>query len=450
MNGTGHAPRAGWVLWLGVLALSAGLAFAAPERIVPDSDFYALAAEGRYDDLIQPFSKRVLAPLAAGTLHRFGLPLDTAFWLLTAAALAALLASAHALGRRYGVPPHPAWPAALLAVPALVAMARTVQMPDLPHAALVALLFALLVHERAVPPGVSPASALPADRNRSAHAWAWAFAAALALLTATAQATRESTLLFVGLGSALALVRRRWAVAAALVAGLLLGNALAAPFAAQGQGNAHGLSGGLYLLLKVPFNALFNVGGLRLWTNTFGQLGGQCAPVATMPLPEALQFGDVRVVGRCAWQPVTVGWTFVTWTTAFGVLPGLLAGLVARRGLGKALRTDWPFPLALALVYGALGYLLGPTLGAAVDRLVGYGWPAFWIATPVFAVWARLPVRTLVPLAGVTLSLAWASYALPRPPGTPPVLLGLLLAAALAGQVWAFRIGRRAPFPFAP
>jgi hypothetical protein len=36
----------------------------------------------------------------------------------------------------------------------------------------------------------------------------------------------------------------------------------------------------------------------------------------------------------------------------------------------------------VSMVYGLAAYLLGPLIGAAIGRLVAYGWPLAWIAAP--------------------------------------------------------------------
>ncbi|MCA0269330.1 MAG: hypothetical protein LCH53_08950 [Bacteroidetes bacterium] len=396
----------------------------------PDAGFYAEAATGNYGALVQPFSKRVAAPFVAGLLVRQGWALFAAFWAITAVSLVGLLAAVRTTLTRYGVPKHPGVLLATVGTPALMTMVKTVYMPDLLHTALVAVLVGVI----AVADGRVQRLAL---------------AVAVLLLAALAQVTREATLLVVLVGGGLALLRRRWEIAAALVVGMMVGNMWAAPFVAQGQGNVHGLGGGLYLLLKVPFNALSNLAGTRLWTNTFARLPGQCTPVAVMVLPDVLQRGDVHEIGRCAWNGLWMLHVYIATFTVFGVLPGFVAGLTFRRQAVAAVRSAWPLALAFAWVYGVLSFVIGPMLGAGVDRLLAYGWPAFWIATPVLAVWANVPRRDMAAVIAWTVGLAWAGWAMPESPR--PLLLGLaLFAVAVYGQVMAFRLGRRAAFPLPP
>ena len=36
----------------------------------------------------------------------------------------------------------------------------------------------------------------------------------------------------------------------------------------------------------------------------------------------------------------------------------------------------------LGLTYGLFAYLLGPSIGASFGRLIAYGWPMAWVASP--------------------------------------------------------------------
>lgn len=58
---------------------------------------------------------------------------------------------------------------------------------------------------------------------------------------------------------------------------------------------------------------------------------------------------------------------------------------------------------------GALGYLLGTSLGDSVDRLIGYGWPLFWIVGPyVIANFIRNEDRKSLPWFYLILvALTW-------------------------------------------
>jgi len=44
-----------------------------------------------------------------------------------------------------------------------------------------------------------------------------------------------------------------------------------------------------------------------------------------------------------------------------------------------------PIWVVIGLLYGLASFLIGPMLGASVNRLIGYGWPAFWLAVPFLA-----------------------------------------------------------------
>ncbi len=112
---------------------------------------------------------------------------------------------------------------------------------------------------------------------------------------------------------------------------------------------------------------------------------------------------------------------------AFHFLPahfpaGFSHGLAARRRQVRALWPEAPLWMRAALVYGLIATLLAPTAGTMLDRLVDYGWPAFWLAVPLLAGpltgmrrhWVVLGMMQVAAAVAVML-LAWAAPT----PGSP-------------------------------
>jgi hypothetical protein len=86
----------------------------------------------------------------------------------------------------------------------------------------------------------------------------------------------------------------------------------------------------------------------------------------------------VRQIGLCTPEWTLPLFTLLTLLTLFGSGPLLI--IAARKA--QLWSTRHPFAVQLAAVYGLLSFLLGPSLGDWIDRLIGYGWPLFWIGVP--------------------------------------------------------------------
>lgn len=318
----------------------------------PDSLIYEDMAHGR--SVAQPFANRILHPAIvrglATTLH---ISTDTAFLITDIAALFTFLAAACFVLLSFTR--HALVVVAFLFSPFLLQLFRNGYLPDLPHAALLAVFFALLM------------------RRRSAAALAVLFLLVLA---------RESTLLL-SLVLLFALhkraERRLRFVAVVTIAALLVVQIARS----SGPGNAHAASTPLYLLLKMPFNISKNLLGIVLWTNTLENLK-HFPPVATIKLPRYLRVGAIHSVGYAGFHAQFPLMTLATILTEFGVAPAVL--WVEWRRRGRTLLAGSPLWTSVALIYGAASYFLGPALGAEVWRLVGYAWPAMLLATPVLLI----------------------------------------------------------------
>jgi hypothetical protein len=135
-----------------------------------------------------------------------------------------------------------------------------------------------------------------------------------------------------------------------------------------------------------------------LWSNTLEQTKGNPPPIWAFDLPSWIKLGAVRRVGFSGFEPRYPLWTAWTLLSVFGVLPTPLIGELRRRRRQRKHRDncgpiDPPRPLELwqsvAIVYGLIALALAPTLGASIDRLAGYAWPAFLLATPAVLVMGR-------------------------------------------------------------
>jgi hypothetical protein len=366
-----------------------------PTSVWPDSDFYQALARGEIHQVNRPFAQRVLHPLSARLLHEAGLPYTAAFVVIAGLALIAFTVTVAVLLPRelpaLGV-------AALLIMPLSVSMFADAYLPDLMFAAATASLLLLL-------------------RRFGTSAWT-----ALALVPLFL--IRESTLLFAVVWLAVAWRRGLRKVALAVAGASAAGYLVASRIGAEGAPSLHNVSGPLYLVGKVPFNAMKNLFGLPLWTNDVDATWAGCSAWWHVPLPTGLRLGSIDAVGLCPFTATYPLTTLAAWLALFGVAPTVLAVLWWRQRWQP--RPMW---VQVALWLGAISFVLGPALGAAQVRLVGYAWPAMLVGMPWLLVRARLQIREMVRLLVISACLAWtAAITVASISG----FVGLLVAVALA------------------
>lgn len=327
---------------------------APPSAFDVDSHYYIDLAEGRLASVIKPFSSRILHPYFVGTLARaFHLEVDTSFLIVSVLSLIALISAVTLIARSYL--PHYLI-AALLATPFLIDLFQDYYLPDLFHAALLGLFFLSLFYKKL-----------------------WPSLVLLFLL----QLTRESTLLLALLFVIISISRGRWKAGLGAIAAAVLGILVTSYFASLGGPNIHQIGTILYLAAKVPYNFLKNIIGLVLWTNTFAlnnPVKFPLEPIWKMSLPGWLPSGAIDSIGIYTFDLTYPLITANVLLTTFGILPTILLACLA--GKPKRLIGSSPLWVAVGLLYGSLSFLLGTSLGASVGRLVGYGWPVFWIALP--------------------------------------------------------------------
>ncbi|HEV2275954.1 MAG TPA: hypothetical protein VGR96_17410 [Acidobacteriaceae bacterium] len=390
------------------LALVLGGPFA---FLVPDAMNYRLLALGQRSQVSSPFSARILGPAAAEWIGRTtGIGVDRGFLFLGLVCLAAFLLSTASLLRFQRVPAGIF--AAVFLMPFWVKIFHNYYLPDLLHAAILAVLLLALVNGRVT---------------------------LAMLLLFPAYLARESTLL-----AALCLAWAAWRRAplravfagiAATAAGMMTSH----HFVQSGAMNSEGLSGGPYLLGKLVWGFSRNILGWPLWVNTMSL----CDPIWRVTLPQALHLGAIRTVGVCPlslWGPARV---LLAWFGAFGVGPAVAAcflrPIVFRAGLGRRFRAGRePDPggdpalsagpaiaFRFSLLYGMISLLLAPLLGASVDRLVEYGWPFYLLALPWFFATPSLAASRavllegrgiwLLPLHLAACWIAWLGFSRERP-----------------------------------
>jgi hypothetical protein len=329
-----------------------------PIEMSIDSEMYLEMATHGPSQIASPFSKRFLCPWLVGTISRAtGQAVPSVFMALN---LVSFLGLAFCLAEILRVTVgKPLLALLFLLTPIALESFELAYLPDMFHMALVAAFFLFLL------------------RQKVRCALFVLFVAFLA---------RESTLVLCFFAAILAWFRSDKRLAFGAGGVLCAGTVASSLFTRLGKPNIHHLPDFVYLLGKVGYYLLLNFTGFRIWSSVRPEEG---QPFVVWHLPSWLKIGADTAVGIAYpnWHYPTS--TAVYWLTVFGLGPLILFKLVRRFGKVSTL----PFAIELALIYGAASFLIGPLLGDSVDRLVGYGWPAFWIAMPYLMYACGLPLK---------------------------------------------------------
>jgi hypothetical protein len=94
--------------------------------------------------------------------------------------------------------------------------------------------------------------------------------------------------------------------------------------------------------------------------------------------------------------------------------------------------------MQIAFCYGLICYLLGTSLGFMTPRLIGYGWPLFWLWLPIQLsdIAPGFSNLRIVSLAVCSLTAAWIPHLEGFRDLAPKYTLWLLLVPALFGATW--------------
>jgi hypothetical protein len=308
----------------------------------------------------------------------------------------------------------------IVILPALFSLFETYFLPDMFHAFLLAVLIYLLVYQRLS-----------------------GILATLFMLILT----RESSLLVGSWLIFLNSVQKYYRRVLALILVIAVAWACTSSFSSFGQPNIHGLPTLVYTAIKIPFNASKNVFGVILWTNTFSDseitnASYQDEPLWKLELPESLQIGSITSLGIYGFDFRFPLITVLLWLTTFGVMPTIL--LFAWRRRRTSLRQSMDIVLGFALTYGLSNFLLAPFLGASVQRLMIYGWPAFWVAAPVILFGQFSPKwQDSLRILGVNLAVAWLPVVFIT---ATFVNLGLLILIAASLHRFTWKLMSKLPF----
>jgi hypothetical protein len=252
----------------------------------------------------------------------------------------------------------------------------------------------------------------------------------------TMHLARESTILVSVIFAAVCFWRKEIRLGLGAVAVIVLGSIVSSAAGKLGMPNIHQIGGFSYMALKVPFNFLKNFCGLDLWTNTLAARLPDYytkTPERIFQIPAWLHAGNIHQVGLYAFLPGKLQITYGTLLTVFGVLPAVVLKLLRR---SPGLIGSMPVFCLTAFIYGIICFITGPALGASVSRLVGYGWPCFWIALPfLYAARTRLDRKAFIVLCCCQAAACWGMRGL-EIVGCPFLLA---ICPPVAAQVVAYR-----------
>ncbi len=312
---------------------------------LPDVMYYVDMAKGRYDLVPAPFSARPLAPLLAHVVSSLTHgSVESGFACLAALSLLFALAAVFGLAVRTSAPRCTLL--LLAAVPFWPQLLGNAGLPDPLYAALIAGLLLALHADRL---HLCAALMLPLMLAREST-----WLALLCLLAVTWPGARRPRVGLLALGCA--------------AAGALLVRHLSA----GGLPNPEHLPGALYMAGKLLANTARSF-GLTPWSNVYPELCSTPAWQATLHL------GPVRSIGVCQLSSEGPLEAVSGGLTVFAVLPLLALLLPAARRLSLG-RTS--VLTRFCILYGAISFLLAPSLGTWYTRLFGYGWPLFLVALP--------------------------------------------------------------------
>ncbi|MEL7028078.1 MAG: hypothetical protein AAGL49_02460, partial [Pseudomonadota bacterium] len=293
----------------------------------------------------QPFASRVFATiLAQWASEAFSMEIRSALAIVSSAGW--ILA---------------AWPASFILYKSKVPLNWAIVIASVPLPALASAYYL-------VPDGVAVLFALSCFAGMSLNS------RILATLGATLTVlTRNTMALSIVLWTAAASLRRTQVYGLSILFGVAVGAVLLAWMTPAESTNQHQMNAALYILAKVPVNAIRNILGLDIYINT----ADWCAtPQIVFSVSHLPGLGDINELGICSFNWSRTMYTLFAYSTIFGVFPYLVARAILRdvkRGRSKPVKD-----IALLLsIYAPFTFLfvISPALGITIKRLFVEAYP---------------------------------------------------------------------------
>ncbi|TSA45718.1 hypothetical protein D4R51_01400 [bacterium] len=372
-----------------------------------DTEWYIAAANGHLNTLIEPYSSRFLHTFLVGWLSQ-NTPLDTyqGFYLLAIASTFLFFTINSFILKDVIRTPFLLIP--LLLLPYFFDTIREVFQPDSLYTFLTALFFLFVLFKKET----------------------------YGLLTLFLMfMARESTILLGIIYAGMSWIWSKKTLVIAIViivaASLWLGGIMKN----IGQPNIHNMNSSVYMAAKLSYNFATNVLGMKPWINT----SNACEPIFRVALPHIKSLGTVQQIGLCGFDSSMPLKALITLLTIFGVAPLLLLFVLFKRF--KNVAKGFSFGLILAAVYGIAHYLFGIVAGTGIQRIVGYGWPAFLLFVPfLIRAFFEIDKKFIIKLSLAQLVAAWLPLVVYKINGDGMNSLILILIAVVALYFYTFRI----------
>lgn len=375
-------------------------------RVDGDARWYADIARGNLHEVIKPFSNRVLHPILGAAFHNyFHVDLALSFFIVGIASLYLFFLCNFFILRKSA---RLLFIAPLFLLPYFSSSLHEIFLPDVFYVFLTALFIFLLF------------------LGKEALALVVLFLLFI---------TRESTIILALLLLILALLRKKRMLFIAVLAVTLISLVMVSSIGSVSQPNIHGLGGLTYLVAKFFYNFLANTFGAKLWVNTYTT----CSPMFRFNLPSVLQMGSIREAGFCGFDGILPLRTLTALFTTFGVMPMVIFYMFRKRW--KEILNKSPFWLFVAILYGILHYVIAIPAGTSVSRIVGYAWPVFLLAGPIFAnAYFDCKRKFVIPLLMLHLFVAWTPFVMYGFISAPALREVLILSISLGVYAWTFRL----------
>jgi len=402
--------RDGYLVFFAVAALITVFLFFLNVFLGPtyggDSEWYIAAANGRLNELIEPYSTRFLHPFLVGWIsHQLPLDIHQTFLVVTVASVFLFMIVNVFLLKDTVRSPFLLIP--LFFLPYFFATLREIFQPDAFYILLTALFFLLLRYKM------------------EGGCLVTLFLLFLA---------RESTMLLGLIFAAIGWLRSKKFLAITAIGVVMISLYTMGVMRNAGQPNIHHLSTPVYMVFKFSYNSMTNVLGLKPWINTHSN----CEPAFRFRLPPLKSLGSVREVGFCGFDLSLPAQTIITLLTTFGIAPLVLFYVLRKR---KGIIRSFPFWMLIALIYGIAHYFIGVAAGTGVQRLVGYGWPAFLVVVPILIQKLfEADKKIILKLSLVHLFVAWLPLLTYRMNGDTAGSAMFIIFLAMGAYCYAFRI----------
>ncbi len=372
-----------------------------------DTEWYIAAAHGRLEELIQPYSTRFLHPFLVGLLNvLFPLTIEQSFLIMgVLSAFLFFVLNSVILKKTINLKPILLFP--IFFSPYFLLIIREVFEPDAFYLFLTSLFLLFLFFEKEI---------------------------AVLQVFFLLYLSRETTSLLGLILAIAAWFKGKKLFVIGVIVIFLTSVYLSGILNSIGKPNIHNLNTSLYLVAKLSFNFLTNVLGIKPWANTYAN----CEPIFKLSLLRLEQLGNINEIGFCGFNILAPVQTSIILLTLFGIAPLFLFYILIKKR--KIIFKEISFWMIVALIYGIANYFIGIIAGTGIQRIVGYGWPAFLLATPIFVYrFFDLDKKFILKLSLIHIFIAWLPVVVYRLNGDNLKSTLFILLIVLSAYLYGFK-----------